>query len=60
MSFCQSGIPILLSQTSSDLRECLAATHVALEAADGEVTSLCDHLVEVDRHVTSQCYILLS
>jgi hypothetical protein len=52
MPFCQGGIPILQTQTSSDLRESLAATNTILETADGEVASLHARLEEADRCVT--------
>lgn len=51
MSFYQGGISILSSQSPSDLQESLVATNLALEAADDEVASLRDRLVEVDRRV---------
>jgi hypothetical protein len=49
MSFCQGGVPILLTQTPLDLWESLATSHTCLEAADGEVVSLRAHLEEADR-----------
>jgi hypothetical protein len=38
-------------QTPSDLRENLVTAHTALEAADGEVTSLRDRLEEADHRI---------
>jgi hypothetical protein len=60
MSICQGRIPTLSSQTASDLRGCLAATHVTLEVADGEVADLRSRLVEADRCVMGQYCPLLS
>jgi hypothetical protein len=51
ISFYQGMIPILSSWTSSNFWERLAATHIALEAADGDVAGLHARLVEEDRHV---------
>lgn len=48
MSFCQGGVPNIALKTPSDLRESLATAHTALEATDGEVTSLRDRLEEAD------------
>lgn len=45
------GILILSSQTSSDLRERLATTQMALEAAEGELAGLHARLVVADRLV---------
>lgn len=59
MSFCQGRISILSLQTSLDLWESLIATHTVLEAANGEVVGLRARLVEPDRRVVGQCYLLL-
>jgi hypothetical protein len=55
MSFYQDRLPLLSLQTSSDLRESLAATHMALEVADGELASLRAGLLEADHCVAGQC-----
>lgn len=51
MSFCQGGVPILSTQTPSNLQESLATTHTSLEATDDEVASLRARPKEVDRRV---------
>jgi hypothetical protein len=55
LPFCQGEILIPSLQTSSDLRESLVATHMALEVADDEVASLYTHLVKADRRFMGQC-----
>jgi hypothetical protein len=55
MSFCQDRLLILSLQTSSDLRESLAATHMALEVVDAELASLRAGPLEADRRVVGQC-----
>ncbi|ONM20246.1 hypothetical protein ZEAMMB73_Zm00001d005097 [Zea mays] len=51
MSFCQGRITILLSQSPLDIWESLAATYIALEAADDEGVGLCDRLLQADHRV---------
>lgn len=51
MSFFQGAVPNITMQTPSDLWENLAAAHTALEATDGEVTSLRDRLEEANHRI---------